>query len=154
MANSKKGTKQVNPPGPKAKVASKFGGKGQLVDAILNALGDAPDGSRAKLMQTSNSKLISHQHNTERMVKQFGNKDGIVTAILAVRYPKGAPEGERTKLEAFSPWRLMDQHRQAVDNQGRATIAAAKAVKAKAAKAKRHGRTVAAATPAKAAKKK
>jgi hypothetical protein len=155
MANSKKGTKQVNPPGPKAQVAAKFGGKAQLVESILSALGDAADGSRGKLMQTSNSKLISHAHNTQRMVSQFGSKEATITAILAVRYPKGAPDGERTKLEAFSPWRLMDQHRQAVDGAARAQVLAEQKAKAKIAKAKRHGRTpAAAAAPAKTKAKK
>lgn len=153
MANSKKGTKQVNPPGPKAQVASKFGGKAALVDQILNALGDAPEGTRGKLMQTSNSKLMSHAHNTQRMVSQFGGKDGAITAILAIKHPKGAPDGERQKLEAFSPWRLMDQHRQAVDGAARAKIAAEVKAKAKAAKAKRHGRTPAAAAAPKGKKK-
>jgi hypothetical protein len=113
MGNSKKGTKQVNPPTPKQRVGSKFGNKGALVDAILGLIGTAPDGSRAKLMQAPNSKLLSHHRACERMSKQFGNKDGVVTAILALRYPKGAPQGERENLEKHSPWRLMDLHRQA-----------------------------------------
>lgn len=113
MANSKKGTVQVNPPGPKAVVDKKFGGKGALVDKIL-ALYDAQEGSRAKLMQTSNTKLISHLHNTQRAIKEFGSRQGVITAILAIKYPKGTvPENEKTKLEAFSPWRLIDLHRQA-----------------------------------------
>ena len=113
MANSKKGTAQVNPPTPKQKVEKQFGSKAALVDKLL-ALYDAPEGSRAKLMQTANSKLATHLHNTQRMSKEFGSRDGTITAILALRYPKGnAPDGEKTKLEAFSPWRLMDAHRQA-----------------------------------------
>lgn len=113
MANSKKGTAQVNSPTPKQKVEKQFGSKSALVDKIL-AMYDAPDGSRAKLMQTANSKLVTHLHNTERMQKQFGTRDGTITAILALRYPKGnAPDGEKAKLEKFSPWRLMDAHRQA-----------------------------------------
>jgi len=113
MANSKKGTAQVNPPTPKQVVEKKFGSKAALVDKIL-ALYDASEGSRAKLMQTANSKLVTHLHNTERMAKLFGSRAGTITAILALRYPKGnAPESEQTKLEKFSPWRLMDAHRQA-----------------------------------------
>ena len=113
MANSKKGTAQVNPPTPKQRVETQFGSKAALVDKIL-ALYDASEGSRSKLMQTANSKLTTHLHNTQRMAKEFGTRDGAITAILALRYPKGnAPEGEKTKLEKFSPWRLMDAHRQA-----------------------------------------
>lgn len=113
MANSKKGTAQVNPPTPKQKVAKQFGSKGALVDKIL-ALYEAPEGSRAKLLQTANSKLITHLHNTQRLRKELGGTDGAVTAILALRYPKGnAPEAERAKLLGMSPWRLMDLHRQA-----------------------------------------
>ncbi len=112
MANSKKGTKQVNPPTPKQRVEKQFGTKAALVDKII-ALYDAPEGSRAKLMQTANSKLVTHLHNTDRLIKQFGSREGAVTAILALRYPKGAPESEKTKLSAFSPWRLADAYRQA-----------------------------------------
>ncbi len=112
MANSKKGTAQVNPPTPKQRVEKQFGSKAALVDKIL-ALYDAPEGSRSKLMQSANSKLVTHLHNTQRLIKDFGSRDGAITAILALRYPKGAPESEKTKLQAFSPWRLMDAHRQA-----------------------------------------
>ncbi len=115
MANSPKGTKQVNPPAPKALVNKQFGSKAQLVDAILSLIGDAPEGSRSKLMQTPNSKLLSHHHNTQRLVKQFGSKSGAIDAILAARFPKRAPDGERAKLEKFNPWRLMDHYRQATD---------------------------------------
>jgi hypothetical protein len=80
------------------------------------------------------------------MVKDFGSKDGVVTAILATRFPKGAPQGEREKLEPQSPWRLMDLHRQSIDGAKRALVTATKAKAAKLAKAKRHGRTPAAAT--------
>ena len=119
MANSKKGTVQINPPGPKAVVDKKFGGKGALVDKIL-ALYDAPEGSRSKLLQTSNTKLISHLHNTQRAVKEFGSRQGIITAILAIKYPKGTvPESEKTKLEAYSPWRLIDLYRQAKTTTGK-----------------------------------
>lgn len=113
MANSKKGTAQVNPPTPKQQVDKKFGSKGKLVDKLLG-LYSAADGSRSKLMQTSNTKLLSHLHNTQRMVKDFGSVDGAVTAILALRYPKGnAPAAEKAKLDGSSPWKLMDLHRQA-----------------------------------------
>ena len=120
MGNSKKGTKQVQPPTPKAQVAKAFGNKGDLVDAIIKLIGDAPDGTRSALMQVSNSRLLSHHHNTQRMAKQFGTRDGVITSILTIKYPKGAPEGERAKLEVFSPWRLMDAHRQATDGAARA----------------------------------
>ena len=120
MANSKKGTKQVQPPTPKAQVAKAFGAKASLVDAIISLIGDAPEGTRGALMQVSNSRLLSHHHNTQRMAKLFGTRDGVITAIMAIKYPKGAPEGERAKLEVFSPWRLMDAHRQATDGAARA----------------------------------
>jgi hypothetical protein len=124
MANSKKGTAQINPPTPKQIVADKFGGKNQIVDSIL-ALYDAPEGSRGKLKQVSNSKLLSHLRNTDRLIKQFGSRQGAVDAILAIKYPKGnAPESEKTKLAAANPWKLADQLRQAKD-------LAAKAAKAK-----------------------
>lgn len=115
MANSKKGTKQVNPPSPKQIVAAKFGGKNQIVDAIL-ALYDAPEGSRGKLKQVSNTKLLSHHRNTERLIKQFGSRQGAIDAILAVKFPKGnAPDSEKAKLAAANPWKLADLHRQAKD---------------------------------------
>lgn len=120
MANSKKGTKQVTGVTPKARVAKTWGTKAGLVDAILGLIGDAPEGSRAALMQVSNTRLMSHHHNTERMQKQFGGKDGAIRAILALRFPKTVPAGEREKLEGFTPWRLMDLHRQAQDAAKRA----------------------------------
>lgn len=112
MANSKKGTKQIVATTPKQKVNAQFGSKAQLVDKILNLVSDLPSGSKAKLMQASNTKLMSHHHNTQRLVDTFGSKSKAIDAILAKRFPKGAPEGERAKLEGASPWKLMDLHRQ------------------------------------------
>ncbi|MFZ4576973.1 MAG: hypothetical protein ACOYOB_01155 [Myxococcota bacterium] len=130
MANSKKGTKQQAAITPKQKVAKAFGSKAALVDKIIALIGDAPEGSRSALNQVSNSRLISHHRATARMVELFGSRDGAITAVLAVRFPKGAPEGERARLEGLSPWRLMDTHRQAVDGQKAAAVAAVKAEKA------------------------
>jgi hypothetical protein len=110
--NSKKGTKQINPATPKQKMLKQHGSKDALVDAII-ALYDAPEGSKGKLKQVSNSKLMTHLHNTKRMVAQFSTRIGVIDAILAARYPHGnAPAGEKTKLLAAPPWRLMDLHRQ------------------------------------------
>ncbi len=113
MANSKKGTAQVKPFTPKQNVAKQFGTKKALVDAIVG-LYDAPDGSAAKLQQSSNTKLLSHLHNTKRLVAKFGSRANAVAAILKARFPKGnAPESEQAKLAGYSPWRLMDLYRQA-----------------------------------------
>lgn len=112
--NSKKGTAQVNPATPKQIVAKKFGTKDTLVDAVL-AMYDAPEGSRGKLKQCSNSTLMSHHHNTQRMVKQFGTRQGAIAAILKVVYPKdNAPDSVKAKYASYSPWRLMDLARQYV----------------------------------------
>lgn len=114
--NSKKGTAQVNPATPKQIVAKKFGTKDTLVDAILGMY-DAPEGSRGKLKQCSNSTLMSHHHNTQRMVKQFGTRQGAIDAILKVIYPKdNAPDSVKAKYAGYSPWRLMDLARQHVGN--------------------------------------
>ena len=144
MANSSKGTKQVNPATPKQRVQSTFGGKGALVDAILSLIGD--DGSsRSKLMQVSNDRLIKHHHSAKRMSAKFGSKDSLVDAIVAVRYGTRTPdEGAREALEASAVWRLMDLHRQAVDIETSAKKAAAVDAKAKAARAKRRAKVRAA----------
>ncbi len=144
MANSKKGTAQVNPPTPKQRVATAFGDKGSLVSEILRLIGD--DGSaRSKLMQVSNLRLMKHHHAARRMSQQFGGKDALVDAILAVRFGSRKPdEGAREKLEAASVWKLMDQHRQAIDLEARAKIEAAAAAKVKEVKAKRRAKVRAA----------
>lgn len=111
--NSKKGTKQVVPVTPKQKVIKQYGSKEALVDALI-ALYDAPEGSKARLKQVSNSKLMTHFHNTQRLMKQFGSRAAAVDAILSARFPKGGvPDGERDKLLGYNPWRLMDLVRQA-----------------------------------------
>lgn len=133
MANSKKGTAQVNPPTPKQRVSAAFGSKASLVDDIISTAG-LDDGIRGRLMQVSNLRLMKHHHAVKRMASQFGNKDGVIEAILATRYGKRQPdEGVREKLDSYSPWRLMDLHRQAVDVAAKQekTDAAAAAAKAK-----------------------
>ena len=115
MANSKKGTKQVNPATPKQRVESAFGGKAALVSELVGLMGG--DASlRSKLMQVSNTRLVKHHRATKRMVESFGSKSGLIEAITALRFPKGTPdEGFAAKLESYSPWRLMDLHRQTQD---------------------------------------
>lgn len=144
MSNSPKGTAQVNPPSPKQRVASAFGSKGALVDAIMGIVGASSD-ERSKLMQVSNMRLMKHHHAAKRMQAQFGNKDGVVDAILAIRFGGAQPDtGVREKLEASSAWKLMDLHRQALDLEARAKKEAAAAAKAKAARAKRRAKVRAA----------
>lgn len=140
MANSKKGTKQVNPPTPKQRVNSTFGNKGSLVDALLDLIGESDSKLRASLMQVSNTRLMSHHHNAKRLVTKFGDKNGAIEAILGERYPKGAPDGYREKLEAFSAWRLIDEHRQAQDASKRHAKADATAARTKAIKVKRRAK--------------
>lgn len=138
MSNSKKGTKQVNSPTPKQRVNSAFGGKHGLVDAIVDLVGDKNAEFRTRLLQVSNKRLMSHHHNAKRMVAQFGSKDGVIEAICAERFgSSNVPEGYREKLEAYSVWRLMDEHRQATDGTKTAAKAAARAAKLAAGRRKR-----------------
>ena len=69
MANSKKGTAQVNPPTPKQRVEKQFGSKSALVDKIL-ALYDAPEGSRSKLMQSGFEVMATDGPALDRWVRQ------------------------------------------------------------------------------------
>ncbi|HAN31989.1 MAG TPA: hypothetical protein DCQ06_10365 [Myxococcales bacterium] len=135
MANSKKGTKQVNPPTPKQRVESAFGGKKALVNDLIGLMG-GDSSLRTKLMQVSNARLVKHHHATKRMVENFGSKSGLIEAITALRFPKGSPdEGYSAKLESYSPWRLMDLHRQTKDwevSQAKAAKVAARESKIKA----------------------
>lgn len=141
MANSKKGTKQVNPPTPKQRVTSGFGGKHGLVDAIVDLVGDSSPGFRSALLQVSNKRLMAHHHNAKRMVAQFGSKDGVVEAICAERFPKGnVDEHFRAKLETCSAWRLMDEHRQAIGATAKAKKAKVAQDKLAAARAKRRAK--------------
>lgn len=118
MANSKKGTKQVNPPTPKQRVNAAFGGKAALVDEIMKLSGVGDADVRSKLMQVSNTRLISHHHNAKRMVAAYGSREGLIEAICAKKFPKGnVDEHFRTAIEGFSPWRLVDLDRQVEDLQ-------------------------------------
>jgi hypothetical protein len=140
MANSKKGTAQVNPPGPKDRVKAAFGGKASLVDEIVSLIGGGSS-DRSALMQVSNLRLMKHHHAAKRMSAQFGDKGSLVEAILAIRYGKRTPdEGVREKLETASAWRLMDLHRQTLDNEARRAKLAVVDARAKAVKAARRAK--------------
>ena len=139
MGNSKKGTPQVNPPTPKQRVNSAFGDKVGLVDEIIRLIGDT--GARAKLMQVSNQRLISHHHNAKRLVSRYGSRDGAIEAICAKKYPKGDVDPNfRTRLETFSAWRLIDLDRQVDDGIVSAAKAALKVERAARIKQKRRDR--------------
>jgi hypothetical protein len=142
MANSKKGTAQVNPPTPMQRVAAAFGGKAALVDEIMSLIGERDGDVRSRLLQVSNKRLISHHHNAKRMVAEFGSRDGLIDAICAKRYPKGTvDENFRTKIEGYSAWRLMDLSRQVDDNADRSEKNAAMVAKRRLVRRKRRETT-------------
>ena len=139
MGNSKKGTPQVNPPTPKQRVNAAFGDKAGLVDEIIRLIGDSA--ARAKLMQVSNQRLISHHHNAKRLVTRYGSRDGAIEAICAKKYPKGDVDPNfRARLETFSAWRLIDLDRQVDDGIVSAAKATAKVERAARIKQKRRDR--------------
>ncbi len=143
MANSKKGTAQVNPPTPMQRVAAAFGGKAALVDEIMSLIGERDGDVRSRLLQVSNKRLISHHHNAKRMVAEFGSRDGLIDAICTKRYPKGTvDENFRAKIESYSAWRLMDLSRQVDDNAARAEKKAAAVATRRLVRRKRRETTV------------
>jgi len=136
--NSKKGTPQVTPPTPKQRVNSAFGSKEALVDEIMQLIGESDGDAKRRLMKVSNLRLMSHHRNATRMVNEFGSRDGVVSAILQLRFPKGpSDEHVEAKLRSYSPWRLMDEVRQARDLAAKAEKQAAVEAKARAARKKR-----------------
>ena len=142
MANSKKGTAQVNPPTPMQRVAAAFGGKAALVDEIMSLIGEKDGQVRSRLLQVSNKRLISHHHNAKRMVAQFGSRDGLIDAVCSKRYPKGTvDENFRAKIEGYSAWRLMDLVRQVDDYNARTEKTAATAAAHRLVRRKRHETT-------------
>lgn len=141
MGNSKKGTAQVNPPTPKQRVNSAFGGKAALVDELVRLIGSADSATRAKLMQVSNQRLISHHHNAKRLVSRYGSRDGAVEAICAKKYPKGDVDPNfRARIEGYSAWRLVDLDRQVDDGIKSAAKLALKVERAARIKQKRRDR--------------
>jgi|ETNmetMinimDraft_26_1059896.scaffolds.fasta_scaffold62318_1 hypothetical protein len=141
MANSKKGTAQVNPPTPKQRVNAAYGSKSALVDEIIALIGAGDRDVRGKLMQVSNSRLMSHHHNAKRMVAKYGSRDGIVEAICAKKFPNGdVDEHYRARLEGYSAWRLIDVDRQVDDGLKTALKAASAAERNARIKKKRRDR--------------
>ncbi len=144
MANSRKGTAQVNPPTPKQRVNSRWGSKVGLVDEILGLIGESDADVRQALMGVSNLRLMSHHRVAKRMVDQFGSREGLVDAIVGLRFPKGpADENVQARIASMSAWRLMDEHRQTVDRVARLAKEAIAAAARKATRQKRRAKVIA-----------
>ena len=97
---------------PRQLVESKFGTRNDLVSAIIGLIGD--DGStRARLMGTTNKKLLRIHEVATTVQSKFGDKGGLIDAIAALQFPSGKPNaGWREKMDGYTVKRLLDHHRQ------------------------------------------
>ena len=102
----------MSKPTPRQTVVSKFGTRGDLVNAIVTLIGDE-DGARKRLASTTNKKLLRIHEVSQTVQDKFGGKSGLIDAIAVLQFPGGkANPGWREKLEGFTAKRLLDHHRQ------------------------------------------
>ena len=97
---------------PTQTVADKFGGRSQLVDAIVALTGEGAE-ARSTLMGTTNKKLLRIHEVASKVKDQFGGKSGLIDAMATLQFPSGKPNaGWREKMEGRTVKRLLDDHRQ------------------------------------------
>src|SRR5262249_45727520 len=97
---------------PLTRVNDEFGGKGKLVDAIVDAVerGDEDKASlKKRLLAASNTKLM-RLLQTAKQVKEVGGKAKLLDAV-AERHGKAKDKDYRTRLEGYTIGRLLDMYR-------------------------------------------
>ncbi|MGM0574609.1 MAG: hypothetical protein ACQEXJ_02575 [Myxococcota bacterium] len=96
---------------PKQIVEQRFGTRSDLVGEILSLI-DGDDETRARLMGTTNKKLLRIHEVATTVKERFGGKSGLLDAIEKLQFPKGGPNpGWREKVEGYTVKRLLDMHR-------------------------------------------
>jgi len=102
----------MSKPTPRQIVASKFGTRGDPVNAIVTLIGD-DGGARRRLSGTTNKKLLRIHEVSQKVKDTFGDKSGLIDAIAGLQFPGSKPNaGWREKMDAYTAKRLLDHHRQ------------------------------------------
>jgi len=97
---------------PKQMVEKRFGTRAELVGAIL-PLVSGDDGTRSRLMGTTNGKLLRIYDTAKKVQDTYGGKSALIDAIAVRQFPGGKPNaGWREKMEGRTVKRLLDAHRQ------------------------------------------
>ena len=99
---------------PKQIVTDQFGGRAQLVDAIVKLTGEGQEqGAHATLMGTTNKKLLRIHETATQTRDQFGGKSGLIDSISGLQFSKSKPNpGWREKMEGRTIKWLLEHHRQ------------------------------------------
>lgn len=105
---------------PLQRVKEKFESKEKLVEALLGlpesvlerTEGDDKDGYKARLLAAANTKLLKLHAVGTAVAQRFGNKDGLVDALLKLEN-KSKDQDFRRKLQQQSVGKLYDQHQAA-----------------------------------------
>mgnify|MGYP001380419819 CR=1 FL=1 len=97
---------------PRQIVADSFGGRAQLVDAIVALTGEGVE-AKSTLMGTTNKKLLRIHEAASQAQTRFGGKSGLIDALAGIQFAGGKPNaGWREKMEGHTVKRLLDHHRQ------------------------------------------
>ena len=96
---------------PKQIVTEKFGGRAQLVDAIVKLTGEGQD-AHSTLMGTTNKKLLRIHEVASQTHERFGGKSGLIDSISGLQFSNGkANPGWREKMEGQTMKWLLEHHR-------------------------------------------
>lgn len=99
---------------PLQQVKEQFGGREALVDAIMPLLDGASGETKARLLGTTNKKLLRIYETAKIAKEQHGGRKGLIEKIVKARYPQGNPDDSYVKdLEESSVKKLLELHRQA-----------------------------------------
>ena len=95
-------------------VKEKFGTKHDLAKLLYTKLerpfdDESQEDFERRIRTTSAKKLLRLHENLEIVEKEFGNKSGLVDAIMKAKYAAGKPDLQyRAKLESYRTTRLLD----------------------------------------------
>jgi hypothetical protein len=98
---------------PLQQVNDEHGGKEKLVDKLLGLVErgeEAKDDFRARMLTSSNSKLLRLYAVSSEIKDKFGSKEKLVDALLALA-GRTKDVDYREKLLGFSPSKLLDVYR-------------------------------------------
>ena len=101
---------------PLQEVKERFGSKKELASQLFGKLekiyvDESDEEFERRIRTSSNKKLLRLYAATSEVEERFGNKVGLVDAIMKLRYPGKPDEQYRGKLEKQQITRLLDEHR-------------------------------------------
>lgn len=95
-------------------VKEQFGGKDKLVEQLVGTVerrqGEKDEEFKARLTAASNQKLLRLAATQKRLVADFGSKEALLSAIVALKFPGKGDGDYKARIAKYHAAKLLDLH--------------------------------------------